>query len=180
MRKFLALPALALAALLGFAVAPASAATFALGDISDSGDFLGNQIKTAGPFTDLFTFSVNNTVNDGQATIIEIGNNSVFNIDNLTLAITDAVGSFVHRGPVAVGPTGALLVINGLAGGNYAVRVTGDVTGSLGGSYTGSIYTNVVPIPGAVFLFAPALAGLAGLKRFRRKDADNDTVPAAA
>ena len=58
-----------------------------------------------------------------------------------------------------------LLVFAASPGGSYFVQFTG-IAGTSGGSYAASI--TITPIPGAILLMVPALAGLGMLARRRR------------
>lgn len=71
--------------------------------------------------------------------------------------------------PIATGPitgTAAVLPITNLAAGTYVLEVRGNVTGTAGGSYSGTL--NVappVPIPGAIWMFGTAISGLLAARR---------------
>lgn len=104
-----------------------------------------------------------------------------FAIDNFDLALFQGIpnpdgtpgGSAVEQAATVtqtiVGSVEVVeLAFSGLAAlTNYFLQVQGDVTGALGGSFSGTI--TVVPLPPAVLLFASALIGFACFARFRRK-----------
>lgn len=135
-----------------------------------------------GPSEDLpvaFTFQVDSPASiDSVLVTVDAGN---FAIDNFNLALFEGtpnadgtqgaasnvgatVTSLVNAGGVEV----VELVFSGLnALTTYFLQVQGNVTGSSGGSFSGTI--TVVPLPPAVLLFASALIGLACFARFRRK-----------
>lgn len=71
----------------------------------------------------------------------------------------------------------AILDLTVSEGNTLAIHVTGTATGAQGGSYSGYLF--VTPVPAAVFLFAPALAGVGALGARRRRPA-GETLPAAA
>ena len=68
----------------------------------------------------------------------------------------------------------AVLALTVSEGDTLTVHVTGTATGAQGGSYSGYLF--VTPIPGAAFLFAPALAGLGA----RRRKLSGAALPVAA
>jgi hypothetical protein len=57
-----------------------------------------------------------------------------------------------------------------LTGGPYVLEIQGDVTGTSGGTYTGSLNLNPVPLPAALPLLLSGLGLLGGTlrKRFTR------------
>ena len=56
--------------------------------------------------------------------------------------------------------------INNIAAGNYYALVTGNPTGSSGGSYTVAMAAlTPVPVPASVWLFGSGLLGLVGVTR---------------
>lgn len=56
-----------------------------------------------------------------------------------------------------------------LAAGTYVLEIQGDVTGSSGGTYSGSLNLNPVPLPAALPLLFSGLGLLGGMLRKRRR-----------
>ena len=88
-----------------------------------------------------------------------------FDITGLSYQIFDAATNTAVSGLVAASN---LLTFAATAGTSYYVKFTGAVGGSLGGNYTGNVA--FTPIPGALLLLGPALAGL-GFVGYRRSRA---------
>ena len=185
MPRFLIVFAAAAAAIFGSLVQPAEATAYNLGQLGPPADVAQLITVPKGSINDTFSFTVgkaaDGTTNAVNFTILNNNGSERYNITNLAYSLTDSLSNIIVPYSLAAAtPTGS--IFTGLqAGVVYSLNIFGTADGTQGGRYTAGVTTtNVVPVPGAVFLFAPALAGLAGLKRFRRKDADNDTVPAAA
>lgn len=66
-----------------------------------------------------------------------------------------------------VGCSGESVVLSNtvLAPGTYVLELRGIVSGTLSGSYGGALNLTPIPVPGAVWLFGSALAGLGWLRR---------------
>jgi hypothetical protein len=124
---------------------------------------------TTQKFYDDYTFSLSPASSFSSITAsIELG--SFFGINNISVRLFQGGGPFaagvtpivqVWSTPfnAAPGVTGSVSVTNvaALASNTYTLEVRGDVVGSLGGSYTGSV--NVVPVPEPE-TYALLLAGL--------------------
>jgi hypothetical protein len=71
--------------------------------------------------------------------------------------------------PYSAGPgqtfTVAILPATALAAGTYVLEVRGNVTGAAGGSYSGTLNVDAVPVPAAAWLFGSSLIGLVSLRR---------------
>jgi hypothetical protein len=89
---------------------------------------------------------------------------TIFDIAGLSYQVFDATTTAAVSGLAAAS---SLLTFVAHAGTEYFVQFTGTATGAAGGNYTANI-SFVTPVPAAVLLLAPALAGL-GLMARRRK-----------
>jgi hypothetical protein len=122
---------------------------------------------TSQKFYDDFTFMLSPASSFSNITAsIDLG--SFFGIDNISVRLFEGTSPFSLPALVqawstpfnaAPGVTGSVSVINvaSLASNTYTLEVRGDVVGTLGGSYTGSL--NVVPVPEPE-TYAMLLAGL--------------------
>ncbi len=72
--------------------------------------------------------------------------------------------------PISAGATtGTVAVLSNsvLSAGTYVLEIRGNVSGSAGGSYSGSLNVAPVPVPGALILFGSALSGVLAARRRR-------------
>jgi hypothetical protein len=87
---------------------------------------------------------------------------SIFDLSGLAYTVFDAATNAV----VGSASASSILSFAAAAGGDYFVVFAGNASGQLGGNYTGNVA--LTPIPGAVLLLGPALAGL-GYVGYRRR-----------
>lgn len=184
--KSLAVAALTVIALMvGFpSGAAAVVVDFGLRDVASTGtdsfgDFQAHTLAES-PFTDDFTFSVNN----GAKVTFELQvNNSQGRLINVTTASPDvftaqllAGGSPIGAGLFATqnapnGTTFTLAFADLVTGVEYTLEVTGHVMAQAGGTYTFSANLSQVPLPAAAWLFLSAVLGLAGMMRLGGRQA---------
>ena len=124
-------------------------------------------VPTTEKFYDDFTFTLSPASSFSNITAsIDLG--SFFGINNISVRLFEGTGPFsmpalvqAWSAPFSAGPgvTGSTTVINvaALPSDTYTLEVRGDVVGTFGGSYTGSL--NVVPVPEPE-TYAMLLAGL--------------------
>jgi hypothetical protein len=134
-------------------------------------------------FYDDYVFTVAAATVDSLTSEIDLGSLSIGNLEervyslapNSTLpAINGPATGFQTNwtAPVnftAGGVNGMTTVLNPttLAAGTYVLEIRGDVTGSSGGTYSGELNLNPVPLPAALPLLLSGL-GLLGFARKRR------------
>jgi hypothetical protein len=135
-------------------------------------------------FYDDYVFTVSNATVDSVTSEINLGSLSIGNLEerlynvaaNSTLpAINGPATGFQTNwsAPVnfsAGGESGMITVMDPttLAAGTYVLEIRGDVTGSSGGTYSGELNLNPVPLPAALPLLLSGLGLLGGLTRKRR------------
>lgn len=135
-------------------------------------------------FYDDYVFTVSNATVDSVTSEINLGSLSIGNLEerlysvaaNSTLpAINGPATGFQTNwtAPVnfsAGGESGMVTVMDPttLAAGTYVLEIRGDVTGSSGGTYSGELNLNPVPLPAALPLLLSGLGLLGGLVRKRR------------
>lgn len=162
----------ALAVALAAAVAaPVMAATnletsWGTHDLAELG--LGFHVTESGSFADIWSFSLNltsdvssTTVANNLLNVFGIANGQVSLFNGLANdALADAlVGSYAFNGSTGDSAT----TFSALTSGNYYYRITGDLTGSLGGTYTlasSAIATTTTPPVPEPETYAMLLAGL--------------------
>ena len=141
------------------------------------------QIATTGfGFYDDFVFSIANASADALTSTIDFS--TVLGIDNLQVRLYNLMGN--TNPPVLGTPNGGVIegwsqtfnlapgtneIVNvlgpkSLSAGNYVLEVRGNVTGSAGGSYSGSLNLIPTPLPAALPLLLGGL-GLLGATRRR-------------
>ena len=99
----------------------------------------------------------------GTPNTLQIGSTTIFDVTGLTYQVFDAVTNLAITG---VQSASSLLTFAAGPGGSYFVQFAGVASGLMGGNYTANIA--ITPIPAAVLLMAPALAGL-GFAGYRRR-----------
>src|SRR5689334_17133028 len=136
-------------------------------------------------FYDDFVFQITGASTNAITSTIDFA--GILQINNLQVRLYNAAGnSFPVLGapagcpgvgctlidawstPVNYGPTtGTVSVLPSttLSAGTYVLEVRGNVVGAAGGSYSGVLNIAAVPVPGAVWLFGSALAGLVSVRR---------------
>ena len=174
--KTLARKALAVAVLSSLAVA-ANAATTPLGAASVGAPLSFNAIvMPAGPFNDIFTFSLPANGGSGYsvinfpvpglfnttlatASLVANPNGILFDFDDTPLT---SVVSFNNKIAMTWGPSSA---------GTYYLNVTGIANGSSGGLYNGAITVTAVPEPEsyAMLLAGLGVMGAIAMRRNKRK-----------
>ena len=120
-------------------------------------------------FYDDFVFTVANSTVDAASFVLNSG--TTFEINNLQMRLYSASGN--NTLPVLGTPAGQLAGWSNafnteLSGGTYVLEVRGDVTGTAGGSYTGIIDLQPVPVPAGLPLILSGLGLFGGLARKRR------------
>jgi hypothetical protein len=138
-------------------------------------------------FYDDFNFTVANSTIDAVTATIDLG--KLFSIKNLEVRLYNATGN--PATPVIGAPAGLLgggwspgvdftvgglsgtfdvLPMTMLTGGSYVLQVRGEVAGTAGGSYAGTLNLSPVPLPAALPLMLSGLGLLGGMvrKRFAR------------
>lgn len=131
-------------------------------------------------FYDDYVFTIGGSSVSSITATIDLG--QVFDISDLNVRLfswngtseqssqTATVGSVsggaIQAWTFATG-TGEVAVIdqNNLPGGTYVLQVRGNVSGSNGGTYVGSLQVTPVPLPAAFYLLGSGLLGLGVLRR---------------
>jgi hypothetical protein len=134
-------------------------------------------------FYDDFVFTIQSASLDSVTASIDLG--SLLSISNLAVRLYNTSGNPVlpvlsvpNGGTIdawsspltsAPGVTGTIDVLTSpsLAAGTYVLEVRGDVTGTAGGSYSGTLNLSPVPIPAALPLILSGLGLLGGAARRR-------------
>lgn len=138
-------------------------------------------------FYDDYVFSVSDSSANSITATIDLDNLSIDNLNvrlftvsgnaeqsaGVTLAGVAAgtmAQSWTYMPDPLLGFTGEVAIINktGLAAGSYVLQVRGNVTGSAGGSYAGTLNVTPVPVPGTLPLLMSGL-GLLGSLFIRRR-----------
>lgn len=132
-------------------------------------------------FYDDFIFNVAPASANSITSTISFGD--LFGISDLQVRLYNAAGQLslpVLGAPVggvidawsnaisAGGSTGTVAILNTtlLAAGSYVLEVRGNITGSIGGSYSGVLnVASPVPLPGAIWMFGTAFSGLLAARR---------------
>jgi len=174
--KTLAKKTLAVAMLSGFAVA-ANAATTPLGAAAVGTPLSFNAIvMPAGPFNDIFTFTLPNNGGTGYS-VINFPVGTLFNTALTTITLfSNADGSLFNSDDTqlasAVSNNNVLSLTWGpSSAGNYYLNVTGIANGSSGGLYNGAISVTAVPEPEsyAMLLAGLGVMGAIAMRRNKRK-----------
>lgn len=135
-------------------------------------------------FYDAYVFTISGANVSSISSTITLGN--IFAIDNLQARIYNTAGN--PTVPVLGMPVGgafdgwsdsysagsntvtvAIIDDIPLAAGTYVLELRGSVSGLAGGSYSGVLNANAVPVPAAAWLMGSALVGLAGIGRRRNR-----------
>jgi hypothetical protein len=161
---------MAVASIANAAVTPVEFNALSLGQTV--GSALGNgdglsitgQIPATGALTNSVTFTLaDNTGVDTRGIAFDFG---PFSIKNFGLELFDSSNSSLGSAVIsslAGASFGTLHVVGLLAGESYRLAITGNVSGF--GNY--DVKVGITPVPGALLLLGPALAGL-GFVGYRR------------
>jgi len=136
-------------------------------NVGDGGIVFGSKVNS-GAFTHEVYFTVDTNAVGGVTSTpntLQLGSLVLFDVLGLTYQVFDAGTNAAVSG---IGTASSLLTFASTAGADYFVRFLGTATGALGGNYTANLSFAVTPIPGAILLIAPALAGL-GFAGYRRR-----------
>ena len=130
-------------------------------------------------FYDDYLFTISGATANAISTTIDLG--SVLQISNLqqrlfnysgntTPTLGVPVGGVIDAWTSPIGSYGTVTVLptTVLAPGTYVLQTRGNVTGSSGGSYAGTLNLTAVPVPAAAWLLGSGLIGLAGIARKRK------------
>ena len=132
--------------------------------LGDGANVFGSSDQS-GTFQHFVTFS---TAKAGTVSIGATPNNSVaplFDLGGLTYTVLDLGNNSIVGSAFA----SDILTFAATAGGNYVLALAGNVKGLIGGNYAGAVA--LTPIPGALLLLGPALAGLGYVGVRRRQNA---------
>lgn len=158
---------------MGSYVAPASASTTSIGDLLLQPSYTYNLFGiygTQGPFSDLYTFDLSQPSQSLGTTVtfqINFGNSSLA-LSNMAITLTDSALNVLGTDTQALHGNTLSIYAPLPAANGYRFLVTGDVTGSAGGSYSGLLAA--VPVPEAKS-YAMMLAGLALVGFMARRNA---------
>jgi hypothetical protein len=135
-------------------------------------------------FYDDYVFTVSNATVDSVTSEINLGSLSIGNLEERLYSVASNSALPAINGPAtgfqtnwtapvnfsAGGESGMITVMDPttLAAGTYVLEIRGDVTGSSGGTYSGELNLNPVPLPAALPLLLSGLGLLGGLARKRR------------
>lgn len=147
----------------------------ASGSISGSDIYGGSSYGNLGSagFIDDYFFKIAPASADAVSATISDGDFAISNLfatlyslstnpDGLVL--TQPVGT-VYYGDITQSGPATLIQINPvtLAAGSYVLQISGTASGSLGGSYTGTLNLSPIPLPPSFALLLTGLLGFAGL-----------------
>jgi hypothetical protein len=133
-------------------------------------------------FYDDYVFTVAAATVDSLTSEVDLGSLSISNLEervysvagNSTLPVVGSPAGFQTNWTTPVSVSGGLAtgmetVLNPttLAAGTYVLEIRGDVTGSAGGSYSGVLDLQPVPLPAALPLLLSGLGLLGGFARKR-------------
>jgi hypothetical protein len=124
---------------------------------------------TGASFYDAYVFTIGNSQGDSISSTINLG--SAFQIGNFEERLYSYTGTAPTVGAISgaldfwtlpAGSTGTVAVLPStvLPAGTYVLEVRGDVTGSSGGSYSGTLQLSPVPLPAAAWLLLSGIVGL--------------------
>lgn len=168
-----------LAAVLATAAAQASALDVDIGNLSGTSYAIGNSFSAGASILDTYTFDIlPEAAVAGTAVSIELDiplfAGQEFAIDNFTIAFYDAANTLLAS-DVQANAADTTLDINNLmlsSGTGYKFVVSGNVTGTLGGSYGGALAA--APVPEAeTYAMLLAGLGLVGFTVARRRAAQS-------
>jgi hypothetical protein len=136
-------------------------------------------------FYDDYVFTVANATVDSVTSEINLGTLSISDLQervystagNATLPVVSGTPAGFQTNWTAplnftAGPESGMYTVMSpttLAAGTYVLEVRGDVTGSAGGTYSGELNLNPVPLPAALPLLFSGLGLLGGMLRKRRR-----------
>jgi hypothetical protein len=158
--------------------------TSLLPDTSTGGIITGSMYPTTPPpayagasFYDAFIIHIGDSLGDSISSTINLG--SSFAINGFEERLYTYTGTAPIVGPVSgamdfwtapQGSSGTVAVLPQtlLPQGDYVLEIRGDVTGTSGGSYSGTLQLSPVPVPASGWLLITALCGLGALAHRRR------------
>lgn len=177
-RKILVSVALAYAVICSGA-ASASSVTYEMGALDSVGASQA-ALPVKGLFTDFFNFTIavnSDVVTSVQNSALKASVGFKRNIAGLTMALFNTngtLGNMLDDTQIGSSLVSGDSSFDTLASGNYYAKVTGNATGTQGGSYIVQmaadaiitpVVTTVVPVPAAAWLLGSGLLGLAGVAR---------------
>ena len=161
MKLVQALLALALAGAMGTAAAATAVGPGYLGNLTDQTTSIGNSFAAGALIDDIYTFDIlPQSATAGTAVTINLNFNgqTAFAISNFKIAFEDSSSNVITFDDTLV--NNALSISADLASGTgYQFVVSGDATGTLGGSYGGALGAVAAPVPEAKS-YGMMLAGL--------------------
>ena len=138
--------------------------TFNLGPIDGQSKSIGDSFAAgAAPFTDTYNFSLIGP-NTLSGIVTTFNFMTLFGISGLSLSLT---GGTLLGAATDVNPADGYS-FSGLGLGNYALKITGDVTGTGGGAYGGVMQAAPVPEPETYALLLAGLGVIGFVARRRR------------
>ena len=148
---------------MGGYMAPASAVTTNIGDLLLQPNYTYNLFNSfsssTGSFSDLYTFDLSQPSQSLGTTVTFqislLGNSSA--LGNMAIQLTDASMNVLGTDTQALSGNTLIISVPLPADTGYGFWVTGDVTGTIGGSYSGLL--TAVPVPEAE-TYAMMLVGL--------------------
>lgn len=131
-------------------------------------------------FFDDYIFTITGATANSISTTIDLGTmlqitnfqERLYNYStNPGITTGPAIGGSIDAWTSPIGTVGTVAVLPTtlLAPGTYVLQMRGNVTGTFGGSYAGTMNFAPVPLPAAVWLFGSGLLGLGGLARRRKQ-----------
>ena len=132
--------------------------------------------STSYGFYDDYVFTISGSSANAISTTIDLG--SLLQITGLQQRLYNASGNTVPTlgapfggaisawtSPIGMIGSVAVLPTTVLAPGTYVLEIRGNVTGSAGGSYAGTMNLATVPVPAAAWLLGSGLLGFVGVAR---------------
>lgn len=149
-----------------------------LGNLSGQTVNFGNTFASGGLFSDNYIFDISQlSAAVGTSVTINLDlpywAGAEFELSNMAIKFTDSIGNILGSDSQSSASDTTLTAVVTLPTGNdYKFIVSGEITGTLGGSYGGVLqaYPASVPVPEAdAYLFMALGLGLVGLLARRRK-----------
>jgi hypothetical protein len=171
MKLVQALLALALAGAMGSAAAASAVGPGYLGNLTGQSISIGNGFAAGALINDLYTFDIlpqSATAGTAVTISLDFGGQTAFAISNFKIAFEDSANNVITFNDTPV--NNALSISANLpAASGYQFVVTGDATGTLGGSYGGALAAVAASVPEAkTYGMMLAGLGLVGFVVYRR------------